>query len=383
VYVDAMVLRRRSVIGTLDELIYVMQDASFNVTGLLDAGGVVQERYDYTPFGVPAYLNSSWGSLSGSAYAWKFLYQGGELGKAIGQFSFQHREYNATLGRWLQNDPLIYTSGDLNLYLGNVNNPNSFNDPFGLTSCEEKDKCGPDVNSWFTDELNIHLDYWKGFRGAYDKLANSDKALHAALLQNYLATIPYKWMSINVAGCGTGKCDRTVFLCGVCIHQSKLGDIVYGAAAQLVIEAAKLIVAAAIVKGGTNSVPSLAAILAGISLGATISPNDKMLTKDELCKRLNTSNKNLVNQLNDPDTFTPGKILDMISQQSGDFMKDVSADYKSCEACGKDIGKFPHATFNPVGSTPGDIRRFPHIAVYKPLPIEWPDKIPGLVLKPR
>ena len=49
VYVDAMVLRDRDTDanGSLDERVYVLQDANFNVTALVDDSGTVIERYVY------------------------------------------------------------------------------------------------------------------------------------------------------------------------------------------------------------------------------------------------------------------------------------------------------------------------------------------------
>ena len=53
VYVDALVLRDRDSNGdgTLDERLYVAQDANYNVTVLFDNSGNVVERYVYDPFG--------------------------------------------------------------------------------------------------------------------------------------------------------------------------------------------------------------------------------------------------------------------------------------------------------------------------------------------
>ena len=53
VYVDALVLRDRdsNADGTLDERLYVAQDANYNVIALFDNSGNVVERYVYDPFG--------------------------------------------------------------------------------------------------------------------------------------------------------------------------------------------------------------------------------------------------------------------------------------------------------------------------------------------
>nr|WP_228499037.1 hypothetical protein [Thermogemmata fonticola] len=65
VYVDALILRDRDSDGdgTLDERLWVAQDANFNVTALVDDSGNVVERYIYDPFGQPTVLmlaGTSW-----------------------------------------------------------------------------------------------------------------------------------------------------------------------------------------------------------------------------------------------------------------------------------------------------------------------------------
>jgi len=62
-----MVLRDRSVSGSLDERFYPTHDANFNVTALIDTSGQVVERYAYTPFGVVSYYNAGWASIGSSA----------------------------------------------------------------------------------------------------------------------------------------------------------------------------------------------------------------------------------------------------------------------------------------------------------------------------
>jgi hypothetical protein len=50
-YIDDLVLRDRDTTGngTLDERLYAMADANWNVTGVVNTSGVVQERIEYTP----------------------------------------------------------------------------------------------------------------------------------------------------------------------------------------------------------------------------------------------------------------------------------------------------------------------------------------------
>ena len=59
------------------------------------------ERYVYDPYGAVTYLTASWGSQSGSNYAWHYLFQGGRLDVGSGLYDLQYRDYSPNLGRWV------------------------------------------------------------------------------------------------------------------------------------------------------------------------------------------------------------------------------------------------------------------------------------------
>jgi YD repeat-containing protein len=94
VYVDALVLRDRDSNGdgTLDERLYVAQDANYNVTVLFDNSGNVVERYIYDPFGQATVLDADWTERSGGAFAWVYLHQGGRFDGVSGLYHFRHRD---------------------------------------------------------------------------------------------------------------------------------------------------------------------------------------------------------------------------------------------------------------------------------------------------
>ena len=133
VYIDGLVLRDRDTDGngTLDERLYLLQDANWNTTALVNTTGTIQERYTYTPFGQVTFRDGSGSTLSSSAKDWVFLHQGGEK-IAAGNFEFRNRVYSPSLGRWLSNDPLGFDAGDQNWYRGVGNNPGNRLDPWGL-----------------------------------------------------------------------------------------------------------------------------------------------------------------------------------------------------------------------------------------------------------
>lgn len=140
VYVDAMILRDRDgnndgdvLDAPGDERLYVIQDANFNVTGLVDDDGDVVERYRYDPYGSVTILDDDWDPDSGqiSDVGWIYLHQGGRYDAEVNLYSFRHRDYDATLGRWLQADGKPYVDG-LNLYAYEKAAPLTALDPEGF-----------------------------------------------------------------------------------------------------------------------------------------------------------------------------------------------------------------------------------------------------------
>ncbi len=133
VYVDAMVSRDRDTDanGTLDERLYALQDANFNVTAIANTSGTIQERYTETPFGVTTFRNSSGTAIGSSTKDWVFLHQGGQA-DIVGNLDFRNRVLSPTLGRWLSNDPLGFDAGDVNIIRYNKNSPAKYADPMGL-----------------------------------------------------------------------------------------------------------------------------------------------------------------------------------------------------------------------------------------------------------
>lgn len=169
VYVDAMVARDRDTDanGSLDERLYVMHDANFNVTGLVNTSGTVVERYTYDPFGAATVHDGSW-TVTSTAYVWQYLHQGGRLSVQSGLYSFRYREYSPTLGRWATLDPILYKSNTQNFYLYSINSPVLFIDPLGLTgkanrtgvSCEQ----GWDEVNRSNHTIDDNLSIWPNSR---------------------------------------------------------------------------------------------------------------------------------------------------------------------------------------------------------------------------
>jgi len=84
--------------GTLSERLYALQDANWNVTTMVNASGVVQERY-YTAYGEPEFLNASFSPVTlGGAYNWETLYAAYRWDAATGLYQVRWRYLHPLLG---------------------------------------------------------------------------------------------------------------------------------------------------------------------------------------------------------------------------------------------------------------------------------------------
>lgn len=132
----------------VESFYYAMQDAHFNVLGLVDATGSMTERYEYTPYGertvyfspgrydpdamAPTAMSRRW--TAGSVAQPYGLNDVGRQGlmhdEETGLVYNRARMFYPRLGRWVQQEPLGYIAG-LNLYQYNFSNTSKYVDPFG------------------------------------------------------------------------------------------------------------------------------------------------------------------------------------------------------------------------------------------------------------
>jgi RHS repeat-associated protein len=131
--VDALVLRDQSSLhnGTLDQRLYVQQDANGNVTALVSTTGSVLERYAYAPYGAVTVMSPGWSALGASAYGAIYLWQGKRYDGAVGLYDSRGRAYSPTLMRPMQADPLGL-GPDVNDYRWEGDGPTGALDPSGL-----------------------------------------------------------------------------------------------------------------------------------------------------------------------------------------------------------------------------------------------------------
>jgi YD repeat-containing protein len=103
-YTDCLVLRDDNSsttgggVGTVGRRLYAQQDANWNTTALVDAGGNVQERFVYDPYGNVTVLNASGTATTTDGYNWNYFQQGGRLDLATSLYLFRHRDYSSSSG---------------------------------------------------------------------------------------------------------------------------------------------------------------------------------------------------------------------------------------------------------------------------------------------
>lgn len=136
-YVDELILRDRDTDanGSLNERLYYLQDANFNVTTLVNTAGDAQERYIYEPYGEVDVFTGSWGSRGPSSYANRYMFTGREYDSETGLFHFRMRDYHAQVGRFVNRDPIEYGGSAWNLYEYTDSMPLIATDAFGLGPC--------------------------------------------------------------------------------------------------------------------------------------------------------------------------------------------------------------------------------------------------------
>jgi RHS repeat-associated protein len=136
-YVNAAVLQDTYSGGVIqpNSRLYYLQDANWNTTaivGLVNGSWQVTQRYVYSPYGTITVLNADWTTPpSGTQPAVDNLYQGMTLDSVTGLYYARNRNYDPTLGRWINQDPAGYING-ANTYQFVMGNPVGYVDPMGL-----------------------------------------------------------------------------------------------------------------------------------------------------------------------------------------------------------------------------------------------------------
>lgn len=117
--------------GTLDERLYALQDANWNVTALAGTGGGIVERYLYDAYGTPAVLTGVFASRTASDYDWEYLFTGRQHDLETGLNYHRRRYLHPTCGVFCTRDPLGYEGSQWNLFQYADNQPVKQFDPTG------------------------------------------------------------------------------------------------------------------------------------------------------------------------------------------------------------------------------------------------------------
>jgi RHS repeat-associated protein len=112
--------------------LYHHQDAIGSTVAITDGGGNVVEQYKYDAFGQEDILDPSGNPRTVSAVGNPWMFTGQELMADLGLCNYKNRFYLADLGRFLQQDPVRFDAGDLNLYRYCGNDPFNRTDSTGL-----------------------------------------------------------------------------------------------------------------------------------------------------------------------------------------------------------------------------------------------------------
>ncbi len=129
-YIDApvMVYRDTNTDGTVDQKLYVVEDANYDVTATINGDtGAVVNRFVYAPYGQQTVLTASW--AAGTA-DFTLGHQGLMLDVESGMYYNRARSYHPTLGVFVQRDPLGYVDGE-SLYQYVRSRPGQLVDPTG------------------------------------------------------------------------------------------------------------------------------------------------------------------------------------------------------------------------------------------------------------
>ena len=120
----------------LEQRVYVLQDANWNVTALVSTSGVVLERFVYDAYGNGKVLSDAFGETS-DAYSWDYRFSGRERDSATGIYYLRRRWYDPDTGTPISRDPRGFAAGDANLYRYCSSNPINATDPSGLEEWHE------------------------------------------------------------------------------------------------------------------------------------------------------------------------------------------------------------------------------------------------------
>jgi RHS repeat-associated protein len=110
---------------------YFHTNAIGSTTAVTDANGQVVERYRYSLYGMPTFMDAAGNVILKSTIGNNILFQGREYEPETNFYYFRARHLDPIMGRFLQTDPMGYADS-MNLYQAFNMNGVNFIDPMGL-----------------------------------------------------------------------------------------------------------------------------------------------------------------------------------------------------------------------------------------------------------
>jgi len=118
------------VTGTFESHYTYHADHLGSIRYITDSDGQIVNSYDYDSYGRPLF--------GVTTIDQPFAYTGREWDAATGLYHYRARQYDSDTGRFMQEDPIGFNSGDYNIYRYVSSNPITFNDPSGLAAALEQ-----------------------------------------------------------------------------------------------------------------------------------------------------------------------------------------------------------------------------------------------------
>ncbi len=102
----------------IEEAYYYHQNSLYSVAAITDATGTVVERYAYSAYGGPLFLDANANLLNPQATTIgnPYLFTGRRLDEETTLYYYRARMYDAELGRFVGRDPIGYAGSEWNLY---------------------------------------------------------------------------------------------------------------------------------------------------------------------------------------------------------------------------------------------------------------------------
>ncbi len=128
-YIDEPVVRKTT--GTSGTVLYFHRNQQYSILALTDSSGNVSERYAYTAYGQPTFLNASATVQTSSPANNRYAYTAREWDSTLGLHHFRARWMSGITGRFLTRDPIGFKGG-IGLYCYVNDRPFDYLDPLGL-----------------------------------------------------------------------------------------------------------------------------------------------------------------------------------------------------------------------------------------------------------